>query len=172
MCIPEGDVMKKLDKPVYLFKLVNVIIIVVGFLLTLISFLIPSDIIIFKDGIRLNIIICVIIFIIVFIIFTICYLLNIKKFYSEYENQFKEYEKIKNNNDALIKQFKDKQNEVLFLNNKLEQYDFVLNNIIYNISNGICDISIKENDFLKRLYSTVLYNKSYLLNKKGEDNDE
>ena len=90
------------------------------------------------------------------------YIIDVNKKYKKYEQQFEEYKKMKENNEALKETLEKRQLEIKKLKKELEEHDLVLNSIISRIQQGACNISGEEKKYLNNLYSLVLADKSYL----------
>lgn len=95
------------------------------------------------------------------------YLKSVSIFYHEYESQFKEFMDINKNRNALIEQFQEKQLELKRLNEIINQYDLVFNNVGNIIQQGICNISKEEKQYLSNLYNILCQDKEYLYKIKG-----
>lgn len=102
---------------------------------------------------------------IILIVYIIMYIYNVHKFYKYYEKQFKDLEKIKNNNEALRKNLERNQRDTENLKIKYIEYELTINNIVSRIQQGICDISFEEKKYLLNLYSLVNNDKNILINR-------
>lgn len=165
--------MEKLVKPAFFKGLKDNVIAI----LSLVFGIAPSFISSLTDkkifDIPLNYLILFITITIILIVYIMMYIYNIHRFYKDYEKQYKNLEKIKNNNDALIKNLERNQRDTEKLKIKYIEYELTINNLISKIQQGICDISFEEKKYLSNLYSSVINDKNILINRieREENND-
>lgn len=153
--------MELLNKP----KFFNInstmnIIGVIEFILGIIQFFIPENILSIKNK--------VFIFITSLIIFL---LICIFKYIGNWNKIYKEYKNLHKRHLALSEQFDEKRNKINELGNLLIQYDFIFNKNIANIQNEVTNnITKTEKNYLKELYAILLKDKEHLYNLGGNKN--
>lgn len=159
--------MNKLDKPKFLKHSSFIDIIgIIGFIVSIVQFLIPEKIL----SIKYKICVFILTFIFCLIIYLIQYIVNWHKLYKNYLKFYKDYQGLKERHLALSEEFNKKQQLISSKDNLILQYQFVIEKISNNISDGILPVTDYEKEYLKNLYSIVLKDKIYLYNLGGNEN--
>lgn len=95
------------------------------------------------------------------------YVNKVKKFIVDYEHLKFEINEIKKNNDALSKQFLEKQHEIKNLKIILNESNRVIETIENMIKQGLTDITFNEKEYLRNIYEIFRTDTKYLENTKG-----
>lgn len=166
--------MEILKKPCLFKGFLNAIIVIFSAISGGVPFLIPSFYNVKVFNISLNWFLLILIFIITAILFVGIYVYKICIFYNNYKVQFKQFEQLKINNDALQKNLEKRRKELDNMKLKYLEYEFTINNIISRVQQGICDISFAEKKYLRNLYNILISEKRNLIintEKENVDNE-
>lgn len=90
------------------------------------------------------------------------YIKLINKFYNNYIQQHNEFIETQNNHTALAKQFEQKNKIIKEKDILIDEYKFIINNIVYDIHLGTLEITNFEKNFLNNLYKTLHSDKEHL----------
>lgn len=165
--------LSKLKKPHFFKNKIATISGIIGTIISIVLIAIPNIFDIKVLNISLNWYILILLLLLFLAILTINYICDVKNFYNEYENQFREINTLKTNNDALTKNLEKRKNEIENLNRKILEYDFIINNIISRVQQGACNITSEEHKYLLNLYNILLNDRNKLLQNilKGDYNE-
>lgn len=157
----KGNILNKIEKPKFFTTPIwgNVsialgIIIAFSFSQTL------SDIVLFVIVIGL-----VILF---FIWNLIKYLITYHKLYKNYLLLYETFNELERRHSALAIQFDNKKIQIDELYSLLDEYEFIMNNILYNLQQSILPINNYEKEYLKGLYSIVYRDLEHIYRMKGD----
>lgn len=159
--------MNKIDKPKILNHSSFIDIIgIIGFIISVVQFLIPEKIL----PTKIKAIIFISSFILLLIIYGFRYFYKWSNFYKKYLKFYKEYEETKNRHLELSSQYDKRMILIKEQKQLLDEYKYILSQIHQQLAFGFLQVTDYEKDYLKNLYD-ITYKSIEHLNKLEGGNE-